>query len=154
MGDIALIWRKDTFDADFSIVANDLAPDAGLQTAVLLSLFLDRRAQEGDVLPDDQTDRRGWWADQYASVEGDKIGSRLWLLSRAKQTQETLDRAADYVREALQWMVDDKVTNQIDVATSFFAPGMMGIQIKIHRPTTDAVTFKFNYNWTAQEFSS
>ncbi len=149
MSDIGLIWED--FGADFAIEANDLAQDDGLETAVLLSLFLDRRAEDGDTLPDGETDRRGWWADAVPVVEGDQIGSRLWLLGRSKQTQDALPRAETYAREALQWMIDDLVTDRIDVTASIPRAGVLGLEVTIYRPTVDPTTFRFSYAWTAQD---
>lgn len=152
MSDIGLFWNSDEQAADFGVKDNDLARDDGLETSVFISLFTDRRAEPGDVLPQGETDRRGWWADDT----DDKIGSRLWLLKRAKETQDTLDRAKEYIKESLQWMIDDLVTNRIDVSTSFvtaFRSGLrvMLFEITIFRPETDAVTYRYNYNWAAQE---
>jgi phage gp46-like protein len=39
-----LHWDSTALAADLAVAANDLSTDAGLETAVLLSLFLDRRA--------------------------------------------------------------------------------------------------------------
>ena len=36
------------------------------------------------------------------AVEGDKVGSRLWLLGRSKRTADTLSRLEEYAREALR----------------------------------------------------
>lgn len=148
MTDIALRW--DIFAADFAVEANDLATDDGLQTAIILSLFTDRRADDSDALPDGQTDRRGWWGDAFPTVQGDKIGSRLWLLGREKQMQEVVTRAEEYVREALQWLLDDKVADRVDGTAEITRPGMLGITVKVYRPATDAVQWRFDYTWAAQ----
>lgn len=145
MSDIALLW--DIAGADFGIEENDYVLDEGLESAVFLSLFTDRRAEAGDVLPEGETDRRGWWGD----TNDDKIGSRLWLLSRSKQTTDTLTRAQEYATEALQWMLDDRVSDQIDVTTEYVRPGMMGIAVTISRPKLDPVQYRYNYTWAAQE---
>ncbi len=83
-GDIALHWN--TLHA--SIVLNDadddFETDAGLETAVIISLFTDRRAGENDELPATETDRRGWWGNTLQDAD-DEIGSKLWLLCREKQ---------------------------------------------------------------------
>lgn len=151
MSDIALIWDPATRAADFAVEENDLAGDDGLESAVMLSLFTDRQAEVGDLLPDGETDRRGWWADAHPVVEGDRFGSRLWLLGRAKQTQDTLDRAVDYAREALQWLIDDKVASRVDVISEALAGGVLALQVTIYRPTVDPTRFNFNYTWAAQE---
>ena len=51
--DIALVWNNALLRADIGIARGDIATDAGLQTAVIISLLSDREAAPGDVLPDD-----------------------------------------------------------------------------------------------------
>ena len=143
--DIGLTWGE--WAADFEVSANDLESDDGLRTAVLLSLFTDRRAEDGDVLPDSETDRRGWWGDNHPVVAGDKIGSRLWLLARSKQTPDVLARAEEYAREALQWLIEDKVASRVDVESGIVRNGVLGLAVTIDRPEVDPVKFQFNYTW-------
>lgn len=84
-----------------------------LVRAVLVSLFTWRRANADDILPGDL--RMGWWGDSFPAVPNDRIGSRLWLLSRAKLLPETAARAKEYAEEALRWLVDDGVAARIEV---------------------------------------
>jgi phage gp46-like protein len=151
MSDIALVWNTDAGAADFELDGADLLADDGLETAVMLSLFLDRRAEDSDVLPDGETDRRGWWGDSFPTVAGDKIGSRLWLLGRAKNTPDVKTRAVEYAREALQWLLDDLVASAVDVESEIMDNRILALGITIHRPEVDPVTFRYNYNWAAQE---
>ena len=151
MSDLTLKWNTDALSADLVIAANDLQSDEGLETAVLLSLFLDRRAADGDVLPDGETDRRGWWADAVPVVEGDQIGSRLWLLARSKNSPDVLDRAQEYAREALQWLLDDKVAASVDVVAQFIAGRGLGLTVTISRPNKDPAKFRFGRAWAAEE---
>jgi len=154
LGDLALTWDVDRGDADLELVDGDLGVDRGLTTAVLLSLFLDRRAEADDVPPSgDPNDRRGWWADQFAEVEGDRIGSRLWLLDRSKATRETALRAKQYVTEALQWMLDDKVVASIDVTVEMTKTALL-IGVGLNRPGRDAVSFRFSSKWDHQQESA
>ena len=148
MSDLALTWN--TVAADFGIEANDLAVDDGLETAVLLSLFLDRRANADDPIPDGSDDRRGWWGDSFPQVPNDLIGSRLWLLGREKQLQTVLARAQEYAREALQWMLDDRVSDRIEVTAEFVREGVLGLRIVIHRPRQAPAQFRYDLNWQAQ----
>jgi phage gp46-like protein len=150
MSDIALRWTGAL--SDVVIAQNDLLTEDGLNTAVIASLFTDRRAEDSDILPDGTTDRRGWWGDAFPTVSEDKFGSRLWLLSREKQQQSVLDRAVVYAKEALQWLIDDQVAQAIDVVAEFTKPGMLGLSITITRPASaSTVDFKFYFNWAAQE---
>ena len=114
MADVALIWDPVNGRADFAIQNGDLVMDSGLQTAVIISLFCDRSA-----------DRRGWWADTplpgVSDPAGgiDLTGSRLWLLARALQTQDTLNKAQAYARECLQWMITDGIAGSIEVQAAY-----------------------------------
>jgi phage gp46-like protein len=150
-GDLALVWSSVTGDADLSVldvdIDMDLATDRGLMTAVLLSLFTDRRAELDDKPPSgDPTDLRGWWGDQFAATPGDRIGSRLWLLDRSKSTNETALRAKEYVREALAWMLVDRVVSSIDVTVERTSATLL-IEIGLQRPGKDPVTFRFSHAW-------
>lgn len=151
MNDLALTWDTSYRAADLSIDLNDLETDGGLETAVLLSLFTDRRSEMGDPLPAGQKDRRGWWADETPVVENDLWGSRLWLLAREKQAASVLERAETYAAEALQWMIQDKIARSIEVAASFPARGLLALEITISRPEHDPVTYRYDAAWTAQE---
>jgi phage gp46-like protein len=151
MNDIALQWSDSQHSADVAVELNDLVQDGGLETAVMLSLFTDRRSEEGDELPPGDTDRRGWWADATPVVEGDRIGSRLWLLEREVATQAVVDRAVTYAREALQWLLDDKVASSLEVSAEIPRRGMIGLAVKIYRPQKDPVNYRFDHAWNAQE---
>jgi phage gp46-like protein len=91
-----------------------LSVDQTLETAVFISLFTNRLAATDDTLPNLGGSRQGWWADAYADQEGTHIGSRLWLLGRSTNTGEIVNDARTYVREALQWLVDDGIADRVD----------------------------------------
>lgn len=147
LADLALTWSNATGDADLSLIDMDLASDRGLMTAAALSLFTDRRAEADDKPPSgNPNDRRGWWADQFAIVTGDKFGSRLWLLDRSKRTNETVLRAEEYVREALAWMLEDRVVASIDVTFEDTAAALL-FAVGLNRPGRDPVTFRFAHTW-------
>ena len=86
MADLTIEWSEASNRGDLVLAGAALLMGLDLQTAMLISLFSDRQAAPGDVIPDGSNDPRGWWGDNT-------IGSRLWLLSRSKQTQDTLQRA-------------------------------------------------------------
>jgi phage gp46-like protein len=99
MSDISIAWSPALGRGDWVQLGTQLQSGNDLANAVMISLFTDRTANSDDIIPDGTNDPRGWWGDDAAVP----IGSRLWLLSRAKQTTETLARAQDYIAEALQW---------------------------------------------------
>lgn len=132
---------------DLSVDGADLESDDGLETAVVLSLFTDRRAREDDVLPDPNSDRRGWWADAYPDIEQDQIGSRLWLLYREKQLPVVLQRAREYARESLQWLIDDGVARAVDVSAEVVRTGVLGLGVVIHRTGKPVAQYRFDLFW-------
>jgi phage gp46-like protein len=144
LGDVRLVWADGVMD--LVVASDDLATDAGLRTAVLLSLFTDRRAEDDDALPADDGDRRGWWADELAATEGDLMGSRLWLLDRSTRRVDVARRAEEFVREALAWMLEDKVTSRIDVDVETGTQELL-IAVALHRPQADPVSFRFAHVW-------
>jgi phage gp46-like protein len=144
MTDIRTIFNN--FSGDWLMVGPEFDPDDGLQTAVVISLFTDRRAEPDDELPSGD-DRRGWWGDTFAEIEGDKIGSRLWLLSREKQLASVLNRAREYSLEALQWLIDDGVASSINIEAEIVRPGMLGLSVEIKRPVKPPVQYRFETFW-------
>jgi phage gp46-like protein len=151
MTDIAILWQQD-FHGDFEIAdtGDDLKTDDGLQTAIFISLWTDRRVNEDETLPFGETDRRGYFGDNYADVPGDQIGSRLWTLDRAKQMQQSMIDARTYCEEALQWLKDDGVCDSFTVEVTNPEFQTWIITVKIYKPDTDPATYKYNYNWQEQ----
>ncbi len=133
--------------ADWAIGALGLEEEEGLETAVILSLFTDRRASPDDVLPFGETDRRGHWSDAYPTVPGDRMGSRLWLLSREKQLPQVVARAREYLREALEWLEEDGVASRVDCDAFIVRDGVLGMSVVITRPDDQQTSFRFEYPW-------
>ena len=118
---------SDQGQADLAFEAGDLQMDRGLRSAVLMSLFCDARAREDEVAAGD--DPRGWWAED----PGDPWGSRLWLLSRAKRTGETLQLARDYVVSALRWLERNGCAERVDVAAFYGPRGELALNVSVIR---------------------
>lgn len=146
MADIRTIYKD--FASDWQVLAPGLAEDSGLDTAVIISLFTDRQAEDGD-LPAGEN-RRGWWGDTYADIEGDKIGSRLWLLSREKQLPQVLAKAEEYASEALAWMIADGIADRVQVTAAVISQGVLGLEIQIYRNDNPPVRYRFEYFWQGQ----
>ena len=92
-----------------------------LATAVILSLFTDKRAGRDDVLPRGATDRRGWVGDEYMhegfDAGADAWGSALWLVYGGKVLDDVLERARFAAQEALDWLVRDEIASRVSVST-------------------------------------
>lgn len=125
----------------------DLALDDGLNTAILISLFSDRRAEPSDELPDPGGSRRGWWGDAVADGR-DRIGSRLWLLTRRKQTPETRQLFLEFTREALAWLIEDGVASTVEVDAKWRSQGFLQVTAVVVKP--DGQSVRFDYAWNSE----
>ncbi len=149
MSDIALLWSNTKGSADISVLGNDLLTDDGLETAILISLFTDRRVSTDEELPIGEIHRRGWWGD-LGGLPSDRIGSRLWLLNREKVLPVVLTRAHEYAKEAVQWLIQDKVANRVEVVVESTRFEELDIQVSVFRPAGTIVKSRYSYNWQAQ----
>jgi phage gp46-like protein len=147
MTDIRTIWNDALLGGDWLIDPPALASGGDLETAVLLSLFTDARAADDDRVPGAQDDRRGWWAAP--------LGSRLWLLTREIATNEVRLRAEDYCRDALAWMIEDGVADQIDVAAAYAPPpaepGRLDVEVAIYRNGNVIFARRYDRVWNAAQ---
>lgn len=122
---------------DLAVVAGDLQMDPGLATSALASLWTDARA-DADDLGDLEDDPRGYWADR----EGDRWGSRLWLLDRSKATTSSLREAEESAEASLSWMKRNGVARRVRAVATFLKPGWLHLDIRIdrdRRPRWDSV---------------
>jgi len=149
--DFLLKYNSENIDMasiDLVVENNDIKSDDGLVTAVLISLFTDKQCDIEEI-PDGETSRRGWWGDMFPDIKDDKIGSKLWLLKREKQTDETLKRAKEYSEDSLKWMIDQKIAQSVTVETAWPSRGFLGIKVSIQQGENN-LTFSFKMNWKAE----
>lgn len=146
MSDTSTIWDSANVRGDWNLVGAMLQTGSDLETAVLISLFTDREANLDDIIPDGTENPRGWIGDADQPY---KIGSRLWLLDRSKQTNETLNKANGYIIEALQWLIDDGVATRLDVTTQWVTGGFLGARVVIFQKNGTSVPFSYQWVWKA-----
>lgn len=92
----------------------DLKSTNSFDTAILMTLFCERRADQSEIR--DVSKRRGWWGNTLSQVKGFEIGSKLWLLSQARKTQDTLNSAITYLQDAFSWFVTQGYANNVAVS--------------------------------------
>lgn len=148
MADIRSVFIDLEQGVDYALEKLGLSEDDGLDTAVVISLFTDRRAEPGDVIPDGTDDVRGTWLDSFPVQEGDLMGSRLWLLDREKQLPEVMAKAKEYCEEALQWMVDDGVARSVTVTVTNPRMGILHALIQIAKPDGTNTQYQFENFWS------
>jgi len=163
MPDIRLVQQPDKFPV-YSIPIDWLLLDDGtlddtqaLATAVIVALGTDRLASPDDILPDpDSTDRAGWWGDMDAEelFNGWPIGTKLWLLKRAKivgaedPEGATITRVEQYITEAIQPFVDNKIATSFDVEAWRNGIEQIDAVVVIYRGPKRPVELRFQVLWT------
>lgn len=150
MADFTLSPDADALVFDLAAGASGavLAEDAGLRTAVIASLFTWRRANADDVLPDPAaTDRKGYWGDSFAQINGRQVGSRLWLLARRVRTDGVAEEARQMCIEALDWLIEDGVAAAVDVIVTAAPPRRLNLGVRIHRHDGTVEDLDFGDVW-------
>lgn len=129
-----------------------------LATSVKVALGTDSQAAASDILPDpDSVDRKGWWGDLDADEiwGGWPIGCKNWLLTRAKILTatpslegDTLERARQYTREALQPFVDQRMATQIVVGATRTGLERIEVTALLFRGNLVEIDLRFQILWT------
>jgi phage gp46-like protein len=103
-------WDIDFANGDFELTD-------GLDTAIYLSVLSDKRAAISEVR--EPILRRGHFTNEFSSIEGYEIGSKLWLYTeQAKNTEDNLLLIENAILDGLKWMIDDNITSKTQVVVT------------------------------------
>lgn len=119
------------------------APLDPLTRAVVISLFTGG-GRSLMTMPTSRWDGGGYWPE----VQNDRYGSRLWLLQRSKLTNQLVQTVRGYIRECLQWMIDDGVVSRIDLDIRRTGINELGNSITLWR-RDGPVMISFDDLWSA-----
>ena len=118
---------------DLVIEDGDIQTRDSFDTAIIVSLLSDARADESEALLSQS--RRGWIGNEY--TPGFEIGSKLWLFEQTRLNRTAINGLIDVVKAALQWMVEDGLAIAIREVTVDFLPGTpslgAGVNVLIER---------------------
>jgi phage gp46-like protein len=144
---------------DWSLLSDGTLDDSqALATAIIVALGTDALAGELDALPDpDSVDRAGWWGDLDAQEiwGGWSIGSKLWLLQRAKITKadarqgSTLIVVENYIRAAIQPFVDRRICSGFNVYVTRVNSQRIDALIRIYRGPEREIELRYAVLWDA-----
>lgn len=151
-GDIQIVFNTYEQFVDFVLADRDVDRDDSLETAVLITLLTDKQADDGDPLPDDSGYRGGWFGDSLPVVPDYKMGTKLWLLQRAKTTREIPAIAKEYLLDGFAWMEEDGIVDSVHVVVEWRRDlkTTLAFILSFIKPEGTTIFFRFYYNWEAQ----
>lgn len=117
MTDIKLDKSKGYWDISFE--KNDIAKVSGLDTAIYMSVFCEKRATNSMV--SNPVLRRGHFSNIF--YENYEIGSYAWYYSQQPKTESNRSLLEDSIKQGLQWLIDDSIISEIDVTVSITKNG-------------------------------
>lgn len=94
----------------------DFETTDGLESAIVVSVFSDRRAYKDEV--GDPMRRRGWIGDLVSEVPGDLHGSGLWLYEQSRLTQEVVTGVRQEAEQCLEWMIQEDLVVSVSAAVA------------------------------------
>ena len=158
MADTITVTSPDAITLDWLVTpAAQRDPTEDLRDAVVIALGTDRLANPDDKLPvEGDSNRRGWWGDFEADATwgGWPIGTRFWLLERAKITTgtsrdgSTIARAETYTREALQPFKDKRICSQISVRAERNGTERIDVTATLFRGPLPSISLSYQSLWS------
>ncbi|WP_086649256.1 phage GP46 family protein [Gluconobacter sp. DsW_056] len=148
-GDLA--WKIDTdndrLDWFVDPTTNSIATTGSLESAVIISLFTDKRAPDTWTRTDD---KRGWWGNDDSSVY--EMGSLLWTLwyIPTQTTDDYTNLVSGICKDALQWLIEEKIAEDIDITVSMITSSDCRITITVTQPNQ---TEQYKYMWSPSPIS-
>lgn len=125
-------WDIDFANGDFELTD-------GLDTAIYLSVLADKRAASSEVR--EPILRRGHFTNEFSSVEGYEVGSKLWLFTeQAVNTEDNLLSIENAVLDGLKWMVDDNITSKTQIIVTK-GGSRVNIEVNLTNQTQEESTY-------------
>ena len=145
--------------ADWLLLPNGLLDQRQeLANIVKVALMTDARSGPDEIRPDpDSDDRRGWWGDLDADTlwSASPIGTKNWLLTRAKVADkyawegDTVFRAENYTRAAVQPLVDGRVCSAINVVAQRVGLERIDVRVVLYRGPIAEIDLVLQDFWNA-----
>ena len=110
----------------------DIRSEDFFDTAIIVSLFAEKRANESEVL--EPLLRRGWIGNEV--TPNFEIGSKIWLYEQSRLTNAVLNGIITTARQSLQWLVDDGFAVSIDDVEAIITATGINLTVTIRRPNS------------------
>lgn len=130
IGKLDIDFFKGEFDWDLEIDTDgDLKGSNSIDTAVLMSIFTDKRATSSEIQEAGQ--RRGWFGNLFNDDITYEVGSKLWIHSnQGRFDNDILNDLNDKALNALNWMIEDNVASEINVSSELSSNNTIKLNIK------------------------
>lgn len=132
-----ILLEKNNGFYDISFENGDFKTTDGLDTSIINSLLVDKRANNSEITESDL--RRGWLGNELNDDNDYEVGSKLWLIYQARNNQDAINKAIDHSQDCLFWMKEDSLIKDSVVDASSSGNG---ITIDIEFIRFDNSTFK------------
>jgi len=141
-GDLKITCTPD--GGEITVGGGETEMDVFLYTACYLSMF---GGNEDDSGGDDET--YSWWGNRDELDTAKQYRSRTQFLIRTLPANSTnIKRIEEAVKQDLQWILDERIANEISVGAQMVQPKRIRIIIVI-RAEGELKTFEFVENWLA-----
>lgn len=112
---IDLKFKQDSNgDWDIDFANGDFELTDGLDTAVYMSVFCEKRASSSQI--SEPNLRRGHFTNEFSKKEGYQVGSLFWLYTeQAKNTDSNLRLLEGTITDGLAWMIEDNIFSKTKV---------------------------------------
>lgn len=138
MADLRIYIYKNS--PEVNLIGGDLEQDKGLSTSVLISLLTDLSPSGGP----------GYWGDTIAGKTKEQwIGSRLFTIKKNNNASHV--RAIQYIKDALQQMIDDNIAASIGVVVNKINAQSAAFKITITKPSGEELNFLYRKNWDNEQ---
>lgn len=140
MSDVHLFHTNDGGDVEFAAPGKpnddaytDLKLDPGLETASYLSMFGGNERDSGLLTTGEAgtPPRLQWWGNLGEPKSQHQRSETQHLLRSIPATSGNLLRVEDAVRRDHQWMLDDKLADEVDASASLVAKDTVDIEVRV-----------------------
>jgi phage gp46-like protein len=140
---IDLAIKKFSYGFDIDFENGDFAICNDLTTAIYMSIFCEKRADQSQIERADL--RRGHFSNIFYNLE---VGSLFWLYTeQSKRTEENASELEDTITQALNWLIDLNYASDFDVNVALLDDNKYVVDIVISNIFNPSL--KTNYNLTA-----
>jgi phage gp46-like protein len=130
-GDIYIYLTED--GAEISVINGEPVMDGGFESAVLISLFAN--------------ENKDHWMNEYMSEDEKMKGNFYSFIKNTAKTLTTMRKAEELAKLDLQWFIDIKAADDIQVTINSESPIRINMEINILADGNTIFNRTYGVNW-------